>query len=576
MKNIRHILLFAAALLGFAILCATPALADADKPILVSMGDSFAGGEGLEPYYGQDDPYKYWNQDWVAHRSTRSWGSRLTVGGYAASSLKANPINPSYDAVKDQEYVYYNDLGWTEGTWFNVTWSGASIRNIDGGNGAVSADLWYTINKTDANLGNISYYAGSGPQIKVIDYINQTYGKNSVDYITTLVGGMDLNFGGFIVTSAINEVVNGEPLDISGGFQSAIEQLLKAGTSVSITQDIDALTEQINIGKRAFLEEVDGAPTVRDRYIRMLNNLRNAAGPQANIIVVGYPTFFSGSLPNVIITQEEMTLCDDFITWIDEQMQALVNELKAQGFENLYYVSLIDIFEGHGVGTLRTYIENIVPYAREEELDDNSIISSTTFHPNERGTQAIADAVQAIINKIESHTSGWVYENGAWYFYNDDGTCRTSAWAKSGNAWYYLGADGKMMANSWVKSGGAWYYLGSDGKMLTNSWVKSGSAWYYLGADGKVMANAWVKSGGAWYYLGSDGKLVANSWVKSGSAWYYLGSDGKLMVNSWISYNGKWYYVNASGNPVSNTWIRYGNAYYYFNGSGVCTRKVAA
>lgn len=58
--------------------------ADEDKtPIMVSIGDSFSSGEGIEPFYAEEesDYYKVRNQDWLAHRSTKSWSGMLKLPG---------------------------------------------------------------------------------------------------------------------------------------------------------------------------------------------------------------------------------------------------------------------------------------------------------------------------------------------------------------------------------------------------------------------------------------------------------------------------------------------------------------
>ncbi len=40
---------------------------------MVSLGDSYSSGEGIEPFYGQNEPTadKVKNQDWLAHRSEK-------------------------------------------------------------------------------------------------------------------------------------------------------------------------------------------------------------------------------------------------------------------------------------------------------------------------------------------------------------------------------------------------------------------------------------------------------------------------------------------------------------------------
>ena len=54
---------------------------EADYKIVVSLGDSFSSGEGIEKFYGQDLPLglRVKNEDWLAHRSTQSWPGRLKI-----------------------------------------------------------------------------------------------------------------------------------------------------------------------------------------------------------------------------------------------------------------------------------------------------------------------------------------------------------------------------------------------------------------------------------------------------------------------------------------------------------------
>lgn len=84
------------------------------------------------------------------------------------------------------------------------------------------------------------------------------------------------------------------------------------------------------------------------------------------------------------------------------------------------------------------------------------------------------------INTSSATTSGWVKQDGAWYYFDGNGNLVKNAWQGS----YYLKADGKMAQSEWIydSSYQAWYYLKSDGKMAVNEWVDGGR--YYVGADG--------------------------------------------------------------------------------------------
>ncbi len=73
------------------------------------MGDSYSSGEGIEPFYGQDESIenRVKNPDWLAHRSTKSWSSRLKVDG----------LDGTLSNYKDEN-------------WFFVAASGAVTENL--------------------------------------------------------------------------------------------------------------------------------------------------------------------------------------------------------------------------------------------------------------------------------------------------------------------------------------------------------------------------------------------------------------------------------------------------------------
>ena len=79
--------------------------------------------------------------------------------------------------------------------------------------------------------------------------------------------------------------------------------------------------------------------------------------------------------------------------------------------------------------------------------------------------------------------------------------------------------------SGWVRQNGSWYYFSENGKTVTNTWQGA----YYLKSDGRMAENEWVYDNyyQAWYYLKSDGSYARNAWQGT----YYLKSDGK-MANS--------------------------------------------
>ena len=136
-----------------------------------------------------------------------------------------------------------------------------------------------------------------------------------------------------------------------------------------------------------------------------------------------------------------------------------------------------------------------------------------------------------------STTSGWVKQDGSWYYFDENGNPVKNAW--QGN--YYLKSDGKMAQSEWIydDSYQAWYYLKSDGSYAYSTWQGA----YYLKSNGKMAQSEWIydSSYQAWYYLKSDGSYARNTWQGN----YYLKSDGKMAKNERV--DGGRYYVDASG-----------------------------
>ena len=134
-------------------------------------------------------------------------------------------------------------------------------------------------------------------------------------------------------------------------------------------------------------------------------------------------------------------------------------------------------------------------------------------------------------------TSGWVKQDGAWYYFDGNGNPVKNAWQGS----YYLKSDGKMAQSEWIydDSYQAWYYLKSDGSYAYSTWQGN----YYLKSDGKMAQSEWIHDSSyqAWYYLKSDGSYAYSTWQGN----YYLKSDGKMAVNEWV--DGGRYYVGADG-----------------------------
>ena len=233
-------------------------------------------------------------------------------------------------------------------------------------------------------------------------------------------------------------------------------------------------------------------------------------------------------------------------------------------------------------------------YSAKLDRDHDGVACELKNAP--KGAFKAKQSTAAQSNTSSATTSGWVKQDGAWYYFDGNGNPVKNSWQGS----YFLKADGKMAQSEWIydSSYQAWYYLKSDGsyaystwqgnyylksngKMAINEWVYDSSyqAWYYLKSDGSYAYSAWqgnyyLKSNGkmainewvydatyqAWYYLKSDGSYAYSTWQGN----YYLKSDGKMAVNEWV--DGGRYYVDTTGLWKANSKVRNKGSYYSLQG----------
>ena len=165
------------------------------------------------------------------------------------------------------------------------------------------------------------------------------------------------------------------------------------------------------------------------------------------------------------------------------------------------------------------------------KMATNSWVDNNNYYVGANG------AWEKDAKKAEEKKSGWVSNEGVWYYYDDKGKMVKNSWQGD----YYLGSDGKMVVRSWIYDDTykAWYYLGENGVYKRNTWIGD----YWVGANGKMATNSWIYDDTykAWYYLGENGVYKRNTWIGN----YWVGANGKMATNSWVD-NGR-YYVGPSG-----------------------------
>ena len=177
---------------------------------------------------------------------------------------------------------------------------------------------------------------------------------------------------------------------------------------------------------------------------------------------------------------------------------------------------------------------------------------------------ASAAALLAIGASMTSFAAtGWVEEDGTWYFYDKDGNRVEDTWKKSGDNWYWLDSEegGAMAVDKLVEDDDDTYYVDSNGVMVRNTWVKvvneeqdddddpAEYIYYYMQSNGKAYktkgeSTKFKTIDGKRYAFDEDGKMLygwvdsnhqriaADDWYSDGT--YYLGNwDDGAMKTGW-------------------------------------------
>ena len=171
---------------------------------------------------------------------------------------------------------------------------------------------------------------------------------------------------------------------------------------------------------------------------------------------------------------------------------------------------------------------------------------------------ASAAALFAIGASMTSFAAtGWVEEDGTWYFYDNDGNRVENAWKKSGDNWYWLDGEegGAMAMEKIIEDNDDIYFVDANGVMVRNTWIQVVNEdqdededpaefhYYYFQSNGKAYkasdnSNIRFRTiDGKRYAFDDDGKILYG-WVNEQgerqsdddgweSAIYYLGNWDK-------------------------------------------------
>lgn len=335
-----------------------------DPFIVVSLGDSYSSGEGIEDFYGQNLPLsqKVQNYDWLAHRSTLSWPGQIRVPG-ANGEILSN------------YRVQYGESGTGDIQWYFGAASGAQTKNFDYNandedtrNGRQKKDY----NKKDDGLFGTKYKDTEWlpNQLDIFNYIDNLY---DVDYVTLTIGGNDVDFVG-VITCCI------EPTYLEFGNNFILENKLnKLWNNIGSTMaDIKNVYEKIH-----------------------------AKVPNAAIIVAGYPKLLEKNGKGAIFSKNEATLINENVSAFNLKIKELVEASESE--LNTYFVDVETEFDkdgGHQAYSSENWINPVWMTKRDEDLEDGFFgvgPSAYSIHPNEQGARAYARCVNAKIEELENN-----------------------------------------------------------------------------------------------------------------------------------------------------------------------------
>ncbi len=364
---IFHLALFVCTAAIVSLLICTKAYAETPEgvQIMVSLGDSYSSGEGIEPFYDQElsTSQKVQSPDWLAHRSKMSWPGMLTLPTLSGT-------------MADNKDTY----------WYFGAVSGATTRNL-----LKSQDKTY--NKDTGSI------AGSLLLAPQLDYF-KLVGKDETDYVTLTLGGNDADFVGIIKQAAMSCVYL-ETNTLADQINYKLNNFYNPG---GIGSNLNKAYHDIkeNAGDNAQII-VAGYPQLLDTEGAKWIFKTVAALP---VLPLGGVNTVYGMIGEQAY-QSAAEIVNAGVSYFNKAIESIVNDCQKEGM-NISFVSVEDAFKGHEAFSKEPYINGIL-FVQGEDICDYIFssaynpISSYSIHPNDFGARVYAKCVQERINEIEDN-----------------------------------------------------------------------------------------------------------------------------------------------------------------------------
>ncbi len=348
-----------------------------EKFIAIALGDSYISGESISPYIGQYDDNgravsredRVRDDDWMSHRSTASWPSRLSIPDIAGT-------------LKDY-YVPYQETSDADIQWYFYAISGATTEHYD--TNEFIKD--YTLPKDipDPFLGRITvevqHHRNLPKENEVFNYIDNL---EEIDYVFMSLGGNDANFADIVA-------------DVFVHSQSINPKTWFGGDS-KLVRDLDAVWRR----RGEIINHI--GDVIKDIH---------ANAPNATIIQAGYPKLYVDGGSGWSASKNEAKLVNEkvsgFNALIRERIELLDNTMDVR------FVNIEKKFAGHSAyshnnkaGVDGAWLNPVIIPSRDDDLKQGilGISSAASMHPNEYGARAYAEAVNAVIEQADGDRKG--------------------------------------------------------------------------------------------------------------------------------------------------------------------------
>lgn len=318
-----------------------------DPIVVVSLGDSYSSGEGVEPFYGQEKKTedKIKDENWAAHRSRKAWPALLKIGNKTTGDYNVEETNSS------------------EMKWYFKAASGAKTKDFKG-----KQEKEINIKKGAFKYSN---NIPLDPQLDVFKKIE----ANTTDYVTFTIGGNDVDFANIILRCALGSTyLRCKWLD------NKINRLWK-------DFDKEEYDKNGNLVKNTAMK-------IEEAY----RDVRKAAGEQAVILVVGYPTLFDRNGKGEAISQYEAKKVNSNVSEFNYRLKKIVTKCSDP---NIKFVDVETVFKGHEAYSEEPWINPIWLIHKSEDINVLKPASSYSMHPSEKGCEKYAECVNKAIAEIE-------------------------------------------------------------------------------------------------------------------------------------------------------------------------------